>query len=154
MHQISDPPPLPCALVTGSWAAHGPLARLVRNAVFIDEQRFSRTDEYDGHDADAIHLLALAPSGAALGTARLLRADDTGHSRVGRVAVLADYRGRGIASAMVAHLLSVARWRMDHTVMLSAQVSALGLYQRLGFVAVGARFDDGGIAHQMMQLSL
>ncbi|WP_374193657.1 GNAT family N-acetyltransferase [Streptomyces sp. S-9] len=44
----------------------------VRKEVFVAEQGVPEDIEYDAHDADAVHLLAVAEDGTPLGTARLL----------------------------------------------------------------------------------
>ena len=55
---------------------------------------------------------------------------------------------------MLDALVEAARARGDHEVMLHAQASAVGFYLRAGFVARGAAFEEAGIAHQEMVLSL
>ena len=39
-------------------------------------------------------------------------------------------------------------------VMLGAQVNAIGFYEALGFTAFGPVYDDAGIDHRNMELSL
>ena len=45
------------------------------------------------------------------------------------------------------HLEQAARARGDQRVVLSAQRSAEGFYQRLGYQPVGEPYDEVGIAH-------
>src|SRR5947209_4652870 len=74
----------------------------VRRRVFIEEQGVSEEEEIDAHDGDpavvrsAAHVLARL-NGEAVATGRLLLNYATGeNAHVGRVAVLADQRGKGI----------------------------------------------------------
>lgn len=123
--------------------------RAVRHAVFIVEQRVPAALEWDEMDAVSLHALAQDAGGAAIGCARLL---PDGH--IGRVAVLAPWRKRGIGTALLATLVERARGRGDRRVMLNAQLSAMPFYARHRFVARGPVFDEAGIPHQAMERSL
>ncbi len=128
------------------------LCRALRRTVFIEEQGISEADELDDRDDAAVHLLARDNTGA-LGSARLLVEDGTG--KIGRVCVLPQGRGRGIGAALIRAGVAHFRHRGDlATVKLGAQTHALGFYAALGFHAVGEVYDDAGIAHQDMILSL
>ena len=131
------------------WAADRDLLQAVRRAVFVVEQAVPEALEWDEFDAVSRHALAVAPDGAAIGTARLL---PDGH--IGRVAVLASWRGCGVGGALLQHLLDAARRARLPEVKLNAQVRALGFYRQFGFVAEGEVFDDAGIEHRAMRLSL
>ena len=121
----------------------------VRFAVFVDEQGVPPELERDDNDDDAYHVVATAGEDKALGTARLLA---NGH--IGRMAVLATARGRGIGSALLRHLLDTARDQGLTQVFLHAQLRAVAFYERHGFVAHGPVFDDAGIDHRAMALDL
>lgn len=124
----------------------------LRRTVFMDEQGISETDEFDDLDPVAVHLLATV-DGRAMGTARLLTDGTTG--KIGRVCVLPEARGTGLGAALIragiAHF--EARGGID-TVKLSAQVHALGFYEKLGFTAYGPDYLDAGIPHRDMKLTL
>ena len=124
----------------------------LRRIVFMEEQGVSEADERDDLDAAAIHLLAWR-AGHPVGSARLLTFGDTG--KIGRVCVLAEARGHGIGSALVRR--AVAEFRSVPgvaRVVLGAQTHALEFYARLGFAATGPVYDDAGIAHRDMILTL
>ena len=126
--------------------------RALRRTVFIEEQGVSEADEVDDKDDEAIHLLAWL-NGRPVGSARLLVLGDTG--KIGRVCVLADQRGTGLGAALMR--AAVERFRQVpgvKTVKLGAQTHALGFYERLGFTAHGPEFDDAGIPHREMVLTL
>lgn len=124
----------------------------LRRTVFIEEQGVSEADELDDQDAAAIHLLA-ADAGTPIGSARLLIQGDTG--KIGRVCVLASHRGRGVGAALIRAAVAEFRTRPGiRKVKLGAQTHALGFYEALGFAAYGPVYDDAGIAHRDMVLSL
>lgn len=124
----------------------------LRRTVFIEEQGVSEADEMDDKDGEAIHLLA-TEAGRPVGTARLLQMGEIG--KIGRVCVLKEMRGTGLGAALIR--ASVDRLRQIDgitTVKLGAQVHALGFYEKLGFTAFGPVYDDAGIPHQDMALTL
>lgn len=124
----------------------------LRRRVFIEEQNVSEADEMDDLDGQAIHLLA-HENGQPLGTARLILKGDTG--KIGRVAVLAEARGRGIGAALMRAALEALRARTGiRRAALSSQTHAIGFYEKLGFVAHGPVYDDAGIPHRDMSRDL
>ena len=135
--------PFSVRICTWSDAASG--LRRVRHDVFVVEQRVPEVLEWDAADAESIHALATDAAGAPIGCARLL-AD--GH--IGRVAVVRDWRARGVGTALMLHLIDEARSRGDAQVIVNAQVAAMPFYERHGFVASGGVFEEAGIAHRVM----
>lgn len=126
--------------------------RDLRRIVFIDEQGVPEADEIDDLDDLATHLLAHF-KGVPTGTARLLTVGDIG--KIGRVCVLKDARGQGIGAALTrAAVTHFAQMQGVTAVKLSAQISALPFYEKLGFAAYGPIYPDAGIAHRDMQLLL
>jgi predicted GNAT family N-acyltransferase len=121
----------------------------VRREVYIVEQAVPPELELDEHDAKCVHVLARDAAGRPIGTGRLL---DDGH--VGRVAVVAPWRKRGVGGAIVRRLLDLATGRGIPEVVADAQVRAIGFYERLGFSAEGGEFMDAGIPHRRMRLRL
>ena len=131
------------------WAEDRESLYAVRFAVFVEEQNVPPELELDEEDERSVHVLALAADGTAVGTGRLLR---DGH--IGRMAVLKDWRGRGVGSAVMSHLLRLARTAGHRIVKLNAQTHALGFYARHGFVVEGDEFMEAGIPHVAMTLTL
>jgi len=128
------------------WIADGAKLQHVRRTVFIDEQRVPEELEWDADDAVCVHALAEDRAGHAIATGRLL-AD--GH--LGRIAVLAPWRGRGVGAAIFEHLLAAAERLGHRTLRLNAQVSAIGFYERYGFVVCSDEFVEAGLAHRKMR---
>ena len=110
------------------------------------EQGVAAELEWDGFDAGALHAVAADASGHAIGTARLL---DDGH--IGRMAVLAPWRRRGVGSAMLVQILAAACERGLCAVRLNAQTHAVAFYARHGFERAGDEFLDAGIPHVAMR---
>ncbi len=131
------------------WHSDADQLRAVRTAVFIVEQRVPEAMEWDGDDCDSAHALAEDGAGHAIGCARLL-AD--GH--IGRVAVLREWRGRGVGEALMRCMLGVARANGHRRVALRSQTHACAFYARHGFVAEGGVYDEAGIPHQTMTCEL
>jgi predicted GNAT family N-acyltransferase len=131
------------------WVEAAPALRRIRYDVFVVEQRVPEALEWDDADAHSIHALAEDHSRVPIGCARLL-AD--GH--IGRVAVLRAWRGRGVGSALLLRLADEAQRRGDARAIVNAQVAAIPFYARHGFVATGDVFEEAGIPHRVMELSL
>jgi predicted GNAT family N-acyltransferase len=125
--------------------------RRVRFTVFVDEQRVPAELEMDDRDAACCHWLARDSSGAALGTVRL---DIEKGGKVGRLAVLAEARGRGVGRALMERLHEAARERGLTSVWCHAQVSAVPFYTRLGYRITSEPFDEAGIEHVTMTRTL
>jgi predicted GNAT family N-acyltransferase len=130
-----------------SWQAASQRLAFVRRAVFINEQHVPEALEWDDADAHAVHALAESATGIPVGTARLLP-----DHQIGRMAVLGPWRGAGVGSALLRALIGVAVLRGAVSVQLNAQVRAIPFYERFGFEAHGAVFDDAGIPHRAMTL--
>jgi predicted GNAT family N-acyltransferase len=124
-------------------------ARPVREQVFVREQGVPIELEWDEWDACSEHAIAEDGAGQVLGTARLLP-----DGRIGRMAVLAAYRGNGVGEALLSALIERARLRGQRCVQLHAQTHAEGFYRRFGFRPEGETFLEAGIAHVAMTLEL
>lgn len=121
----------------------------VRDVVFVQEQQVPPELERDALDPLSHHVLARDGAGTPIGTARL-----TPEHRIGRMAVLPVWRGRGVGDALLVALLDEARRRQWPDVSLHAQVAAETFYARHGFVPEGPRFFEAGIEHQGMRRQL
>lgn len=134
-----------------SWAnaAQRESLRDLRHEVFVLGQDVPEAREQDGQDDACQHVLARDAAGVAIGCGRI-----DAHDKIGRMAVRAPWRGRGVGAALLRELIAVAHARGADRVQLAAQVSALGFYQRAGFTVCGEEFMDAGMPHRMMQLAL
>lgn len=119
----------------------------LRREVFVDEQGVAIEEDRDGRDDAALHLVALL-DGVMVGTCRLL--GDGDRVKLGRMVVRASARGQGIAGLLLAEADARARDLGAARIVLGAQLTARGVYERAGYAAYGDVFDDAGIPHVMM----
>ena len=138
----------------GAWDEVQEAAATVRRAVFIDEQGISDADEWDEDDARATHLVVSNLSGWPAATGRLIPGPQALEARIGRLAVQRSARGAGLGREVLLALVDDARARGFERVTLHAQCTAQALYASAGFQPVGEVFDEVGIPHQKMQLTL
>jgi predicted GNAT family N-acyltransferase len=132
-----------------SWQADFDDLRAVREQVFVLEQAVPRDDELDEHDPKSRHVIARDRDGRAIGTGRI-----TTGGTIGRVAVLAEWRGKGVGNAIMRVLLEQARALNYPVVDLHAQTHAIPFYAALGFVAEGEQYLECEIPHQTMRLQI
>lgn len=132
-----------------SWQLAPDSIRDIRQRVFIDEQKVPPELEWDNTDEIADHYLVVNRNNSPIATARLFSTlEETGY--IGRMAVLPEYRGKGIGKALLRHLLTESAERFQE-LRLSAQQHATGFYQRFGFHICSDTYDDAGIPHLDMR---
>jgi len=129
-----------------SWSDKQAELYSVRRAVFIEEQNISESIELDGRDSDCFHVLASDTKGKPVGTARM-----DGKGKIGRMAVLKNYRRRGIGRKMIQALMDFGRKNSITDFHLSAQITAIGFYEKMGFEPSGEEFIEAGIKHINMK---
>ncbi len=118
----------------------------LRQTVFVEEQGVSREDEWDEHDVSAIHFLTLNSDGEPIATGRLLPS-----GQFGRMAVLQSQRGHGIGAQLLQFVLQWAEASHYPRLFLHAQSSAIGFYEKHGFVITSEPYEEAGIIHQNME---
>src|SRR4249919_2794113 len=131
------------------YAADRDALRSVRDAVFVREQGVPPELELDAQDPDCLHVLARDADGHPIGTGRL-----TPSHTLGRMAVLPEWRDRGVGAAMLAALTELARGRRWNAIELHARADAVGFYLRHGYLPFGPRYLEAGIEHQSMRHAL
>ena len=132
-------------IAAGPWDELGEAARQVREAVFVLEQGVPRNIEVDQRDRVSRHVIARDGDGQTIGTGRLLP-----NGQIGRMAVQADWRGKGVGRALLERLLEEADRQDQRYLALHAQTQAGGFYRRFGFVDEGPEFMEAGIPHRTM----
>jgi len=135
-----------CVLTT--WSTDCPVLQKLRREVFIDEQLVPESDEWDDDDAVSVHALATL-NREPVGTGRL-----NPGGKIGRIAVKAGLRGRGIGALILRLLLKEAYHRGIREPYLHAQVQVVPFYEKLGFRIEGDVFDEAGIFHVRMKHAL
>ena len=139
----------PFLIRSASWQADRARLEFVRRRVFIIEQKIPESEEWDDADENSSHVLAFSEKRDVVGTGRL---EPTG--KIARLAVLGEYRGQGVGSAMLIRLVEEARQRGFDQVYLHAQMHALNVYKKFGFVSDKEIFSEGGIPHVLARLDL
>jgi predicted GNAT family N-acyltransferase len=127
------------------WNASEKILRAIRTRVFVQEQGVPVDLEWDGLDEHAYHVIAFAADGTPIGTGRLLQ-----DAHIGRMAVVKEWRGRGVGSALLDMLLVVANKMGYDEVRLHAQTRVRNFYLQKGFAAHGEEFIEAGIPHVAM----
>ena len=118
----------------------------IRNKVFVVEQKVDREEEYDSYEDEAQHFLLLSNS-QPIGTARW-RFTDNG-IKLERFAILKEHRNNGAGNFLVnAVLQDVLPYQKN--IYLNAQVRAMSVYARAGFVKEGELFVEANIDHYRM----
>lgn len=140
----------PAQVITTTYQARQEDIMYVRRVVFIEEQSVPPELEIDGRDHRCLHALALV-GGRPVGTGRI---DLEDHGKVGRVAVLSEYRGQGIGTRLMAALVQVAKLHRLSSIWFHAQESAIPFYEKLGYSLVGESFLEAGILHRTMRRTL
>ncbi|MBI3061390.1 MAG: GNAT family N-acetyltransferase [Deltaproteobacteria bacterium] len=136
----------------------------IRLRVFVREQGVPQEIELDRDDRTARHFLATVRGrartarhflatvrGRAVGTARLVVKN--GRAKIGRMAVLKSYRGKGVGKALLKRAVESARKKKVKMIYLHAQVPVIGFYEKMGFQCVGRLFMEAGIPHRKMVFS-
>ena len=135
-----------------SWKEAEVDAFLVRQEVFILEQSVPAELELDEFDSSAAHILAYQDA-HCIGTGRLVNLSAK-QAQIGRMAVLAKFRGKGIGKQILQKLVDLAASQGVLEIILHSQVSAIPFYGKLGFQAQGDVYEEAGIPHRNMMLTL
>jgi predicted GNAT family N-acyltransferase len=157
-------------------------ALAVRYAVFVEGQGVPEELEVDEHEdaAGVVHFTAY-DDGEAIGAARLRPYQVYGHgeangrdgtgahdgtnprdetgsptrrAKVERVAVVESRRGEGWGARLMDAVEDEARARGFDGIVLHAQTHVEGFYADRGYETVGEEFEEAGIPHVEMRLSL
>ena len=123
----------------------------IRETVFVKEQEVPQEEEYDDFEESSTHFLAMVGNEPA-GTARW-RTTDKG-IKLERFAVLKSFRGMGVGQALVKTVLEDIMLQPENKrklLYLHAQLPAVPLYAKFGFIKEGEQFMECNIAHYAMK---
>lgn len=126
-------------------------AKYIRTEVFMKEQGF--TNEFDDWDEKVSHVV-LFINGEPSGTGRLLPGENNKIFVIGRVAVLKKYRKLHLGTQIINALEEEAKRLGGINIELSAQCSAKGFYEKIGYTAVGETYLDEHCEHIHMKKKL
>ena len=121
----------------------------IRNLVFCEEQKVSKKMEFDGLDEISDHYLAKINE-LPIGTARI-REEKKGTFKIERMAVLKEYRKKGVGKAIIKEILKhYLKLNKVNNLILNSQIDAKDFYKKFGFVEVGEEFIEANITHKKM----
>lgn len=126
------------------WQENNLALKQVRIAVFIEEQKVPIELEWDDFDKQSTHFLVMH-NDIAIATARL-KPD----GQIGRMAVVKNYRNKGIGKKLLGEILLFAQKNNYKLVYLHAQHQAVNFYEKFNFILNGVEFMDAGIKHIAM----
>ncbi len=124
----------------------------VRFRVFVDEQSISPEEELDEADATATHAIAIS-QGKVVGTGRLVWGED-GNALIGRMAVDAQWRRKGVGGEILKFLEDSARKQGLTRAALHAQEYVKSFYAAHGYQQHGDTFLEVDIPHVEMRKDL
>ena len=127
---------------------YAPLS-MIREKVFIEEQKVTPQLEWDGLDEEAIHFLAYQDE-KAIGCARAFVIEN--HMQLGRMAVLKEYRNKGIGGTLIEKAVITAKLNQLSAINISAQCHAIDFYKKFGFEVISDIYLDADIPHRDMKL--
>ena len=121
----------------------------IRHSVFCVEQKVKKKIEFDGLDQFCDHYLAKINE-VPIGTARI-REEKKGTFKIERMAVLKEYRKKGVGKAIIEEILKhYLNLNKVNNLILNSQIEAKDFYKQFGFVEVGEEFIEANIIHQKM----
>lgn len=120
----------------------------VRDAVFVNEQGISPREVYDALDFEAVHLVYF-DGNEPIAAGRIVQPGDTVY-KIGRLAVLKQYRKQGLGKRLVEDMINYAEGKGGEKIEVGAQLRAVGFYKKLGFEAIGEEYEEIGVPHIRM----
>ena len=109
----------------------------------------SKKIEFDGLDEFCNHYIAKINE-LPIGTARI-REEKKGIFKIERMAVLKEYRKKGVGKAIIEEILKhYLNLNEVNNLILNSQIEAKDFYKQFGFVEVGEEFIEANIIHQKM----
>lgn len=125
-------------------------ALYVRRKVFIEEQGYSVEQEIiPEEEENALHLVVY-DNGKPICSGRLIDDREEGCLHAGRIAVLPEYRGKGLGKYVVELLTEKARESGCKAVYIGAQQYAVPFYEKCGYMKCSVVYPDGHIPHVKM----
>ena len=120
----------------------------LRYNTFVIERNVPEELEFDGKDDKFLHFTLWEGEKVIA----CLRANETGDFlHMGRFAVEKDQRKRGYGKILMEKLIEYAKEKGYKGIELSAVETAVGFYEKQGFVAIGDYYLETGVPHIYMK---
>ncbi|MCL2068895.1 MAG: GNAT family N-acetyltransferase [Oscillospiraceae bacterium] len=127
-----------------------PAAFEIRRIVFTDEQGFDPLIDTDSIDPAAHHIV-IYDNNRPIATARTFpRGSGNDLYVIGRVAVLAGYRGKGIGRIIMREAENLAARLGAKSFTVGAQIQAVSFYRKCGYTEYGGRYYEEHCEHISM----
>ncbi len=126
----------------------------IRTEVFVIEQDFK--EEFDDIDNNCTFLV-MYDNDLPVAMCRYFKVEDKSYDNtyaIGRIAVIKEYRGKGIGSRIVAEGEKRIRDMGAQYAVLSAQLRAEEFYKKLGYVSEGETYYEEWCEHIKMRKEL
>lgn len=122
----------------------------VREQVFVLEQKITLCAELDEQDLYSTHI-TLSDNGKIVAYARCYAEEGSAH--IGRV--LTTVRGKGFGLEIMKAAMYVCREQLGCShIVLHAQQQVIPFYEKLGFRVISDLFDECGIMHKTMEITV
>lgn len=123
----------------------------IRTTVFTNEQGAVSGEEFDSYDNDADFALVVDDdNGTIAGTGRVALVDNG--CKIGRIAILKEYRGNHLGDMLVKALVKKAYSKGAKSVFVDSQLHAIPFYEKIGFTTCGEQIVDRGLPHIPMKM--
>lgn len=129
-------------------------AMKIRQEVFVKGQGVPLSLEIDENEAHCLHFVLYHSNGQAVATCRILPNHDLSQVTLQRMAVLKDYQGQHLGQYLLEDVINFCKAQEFKRIILHAQLSAKGFYDKLGFTCFGDEFEEAGIQHISMEKNL
>ncbi|MFO8069260.1 MAG: GNAT family N-acetyltransferase [Alkalibacterium sp.] len=128
-------------------------ALYVRMQVFVMERSIPLKEEFDTEDHDETIYVVIYDGEKPVATGRYKQIDsDT--VRPGRIAVLKEYRKKGLGESVVKELEDLGREQGCTTSVIHSELSATGFYEKLGYTKVSDIYYEDGAPCVTLKKSL
>ena len=117
---------------------------------YVNKKFMSKFDEIDNSDT-VVHML-LCKDDEPIATCRFFKVNN--EYKIGRIAVVKEYRGQGIGRIIVSCAEEKVYELGGRELCLSSQVRVQGFYEKLGYVAEGEIYMDQMCPHIKMKKKL
>lgn len=122
-------------------------AYLIRQTVFVEEQKVPPEREVDEYENECIHFIGYE-KGEPVAAGRLRWVD--GYGKLERLCVKKEYRGHSLGTQMISAIEDEVIRHGYTKAKLNAQTHAEQFYKRLGYETIPGEFIDAGIPHVTM----
>lgn len=122
----------------------------IRKQVFINEQGVATEIEIDQYEDQCVHFVLYSDQHEAVATCRLFPLNKK-KIKLQRMAVKKAYRGKDYGRRMIEAAEKYAKNQHYDSIVLGAQVSALGFYEKLSYTKFGDMFIEANIVHYHMK---